>query len=345
MEGRRATEEAQLAHFIDTAFRNRIMDALEYRASQPSRLRGAGGDGGSTGAESRSSYLEMYKEKKEEKVDPSQQRHARWTRCAYSGKPLKEPIVADPLGNLFNKADLLEGLAAKASGEPWPLSLSHIRLKDLLPVQVQPNPSYEQAQAAAAQEETGVRPGAEAPFQCPLTGRALNGCGRTLLHRPTALVFTDSGLKKAPGVARELLLEAANKLLAADGVGAGEKKGKKKAAAAARLRLEAVVARGGRWDDDEMLVLNPEGDDAEVAKGRQHAMQTKAKVKGAVGEAAAAAVSGKRDAQAAMVGPLRAGAGKRGKTVLQALFHSDAEAAATQETYCCRSTSARGFVS
>lgn len=77
-------------------------------------------------------------------VDPSQQRHARWTRCAYSGKPLKEPIVADPLGNLFNKADLLEGLAAKASGEPWPLSLSHIRLKDLLPVQVQPNPSYEQ---------------------------------------------------------------------------------------------------------------------------------------------------------------------------------------------------------
>jgi hypothetical protein len=32
------------------------------------RLRGAGGDGGSTGAESRSSYLEMYKEKKEEKV-------------------------------------------------------------------------------------------------------------------------------------------------------------------------------------------------------------------------------------------------------------------------------------
>lgn len=131
------------------------------------------------------------------------------------------------------------------------------------------------AQAAAAQEETGVRPGAEAPFQCPLTGRALNGCGRTLLHRPTALVFTDSGLKKAPGVARELLLEAANKLLAADGVSAGEKKGKKKAAAAARLRLEAVVARGGRWDDDEMLVLNPEGDDAEVAKGRQHAMQTK----------------------------------------------------------------------
>jgi molybdenum-dependent DNA-binding transcriptional regulator ModE len=32
------------------------------------RIRGGGGDGGSTGAESRSSYLEMYKEKKVEKV-------------------------------------------------------------------------------------------------------------------------------------------------------------------------------------------------------------------------------------------------------------------------------------
>lgn len=62
------SDQYTAAHFIDTAFRNRIMDALEYRASQPSRLRGAGGDGGSTGAESRSSYLEMYKEKKEEKV-------------------------------------------------------------------------------------------------------------------------------------------------------------------------------------------------------------------------------------------------------------------------------------
>ena len=32
------------------------------------RLRGGGGDGGSTGAESRASYLEMYATKKKEKV-------------------------------------------------------------------------------------------------------------------------------------------------------------------------------------------------------------------------------------------------------------------------------------
>ena len=32
------------------------------------RLRGGGGDGGATGAESRSSYLEMYMQKKPDKV-------------------------------------------------------------------------------------------------------------------------------------------------------------------------------------------------------------------------------------------------------------------------------------
>jgi hypothetical protein len=34
----------------------------------PLRLRGGGGDGGATGAESRSAYLEMYKEKGSGKV-------------------------------------------------------------------------------------------------------------------------------------------------------------------------------------------------------------------------------------------------------------------------------------
>lgn len=38
------------------------------RVEASGRLRGGGGDGGSTGAESRSSYLEMYMEKKADQV-------------------------------------------------------------------------------------------------------------------------------------------------------------------------------------------------------------------------------------------------------------------------------------
>jgi hypothetical protein len=46
-----------------------VMDGATLSVS--SRLRGGGGDGGSTGAESRSCYLEMYAEKKPDKVNPA----------------------------------------------------------------------------------------------------------------------------------------------------------------------------------------------------------------------------------------------------------------------------------
>lgn len=42
-----------------------------------SRLPGGGGDGGATGAESRSCYLEMYLERKPDKVNPAEELLAR----------------------------------------------------------------------------------------------------------------------------------------------------------------------------------------------------------------------------------------------------------------------------
>ena len=50
--------------------------------------------------------------------------------------------MADEGGALFNKTELLQGLAQKAAGGPWPENLAHIRLKELLPVRVQKNPDY-----------------------------------------------------------------------------------------------------------------------------------------------------------------------------------------------------------
>lgn len=60
--------------------------------SVTSRLRGGGGDGGSTGAESRSCYLEMYAEKKPDKVSSS------WTACY--GRP---PVVRWLKTNIASK--------------------------------------------------------------------------------------------------------------------------------------------------------------------------------------------------------------------------------------------------
>ncbi|KAK3284860.1 hypothetical protein CYMTET_7511 [Cymbomonas tetramitiformis] len=88
------------------------------------RFRGGGGDGGATGAESRSSYLEMYAKKKTLKVNPKEEKLAAWTQCRMTHEPLstsEEGVVVDPLGFLYNKATPLAGLASMEAARPWPL--------------------------------------------------------------------------------------------------------------------------------------------------------------------------------------------------------------------------------
>lgn len=47
----------------------------------------------------------------------------RWSTCSLSAEPLRVPIVADMLGNLFNK----EALLAAALSKSLPEAFSHIR--------------------------------------------------------------------------------------------------------------------------------------------------------------------------------------------------------------------------
>ena len=127
------------------------------------RLRGGGGDGGATGAESRSSYLEMYMDKKPDKVctrdsggltntprycteritlcdvrgnadgrvspaqvNPREAALAKWTRCQLSGEPLHPPCVSDELGHLFNKDAVVNALMERTV----PPALAHISRQD-----------------------------------------------------------------------------------------------------------------------------------------------------------------------------------------------------------------------
>ena len=111
-----------------------------------------------------------------------------------------------------------------------------------------------------ADEAAGVRPDASAPFQCPLTGGALNGRGKAVLHRPTGALVTEKGLKQMPEMARELLLERAQAAMAEGAAWRGS--------AAQKAGLDAVVAADGRWEERDLLVVNPEGQDAENAADR-----------------------------------------------------------------------------
>uniref|UniRef100_A0A2N9FQR7 Uncharacterized protein n=1 Tax=Fagus sylvatica TaxID=28930 RepID=A0A2N9FQR7_FAGSY len=129
-----------------------------------SRLPGGGGDGGATGAESRDCYLHMYSEKKPDKIDLNEQRLSKWSNCALSNEPLREPCVIDRLGNVFNKEALVEALL----GKKLPKEFGHIKgLKDMITVKLSTTPGSESDENGS----DGTR------FQCPITGLEFN-CGK-----------------------------------------------------------------------------------------------------------------------------------------------------------------------
>jgi Rtf2 RING-finger len=156
------------------------------------RLRGGGGDGGSTGAESRSSYLAMYAGKKLDKANPEEERLARWTTCQLSGLALTPPIVCDAVGNLYNKEAVIQALV----GKTIPPQLGYITsLKHLTDLQVDATKSAE--------------PGQPYQFSCPVTGLAFNGKNGFAVIRRGAkgpgYVFSERALKEMAVVVEEIV--------------------------------------------------------------------------------------------------------------------------------------------
>ncbi|GLT85370.1 hypothetical protein SLE2022_035610 [Rubroshorea leprosula] len=144
------------------------------------RLPGGGGDGGATGAESRDCYLNMYAEKKPDKVDPNEQRLSKWLNCALSNEPLREPCVVDKLGNIFNKEALVEALL----GKKLPKEFGHIKgLKDMVNIKMSMIPGEELV-------------GDGARFQCPISGLEFNGKYKFFALRTCGHVLSAKALKE-----------------------------------------------------------------------------------------------------------------------------------------------------
>ena len=157
---------------------------FEMRHHKLFRLRGGGGDGGSTGAESRSTYLEMYAGKQHDKIDPEEERLARWTVCHFSGAPLHPPCVADQLGYLYNKEALITAMLTKT----LPPELSHINgLKSLLNLKL----------------EIAPNPGGQVRFTCPVTDADATGKIKFVAIRPSGLVVSDRALREFKTVVEE----------------------------------------------------------------------------------------------------------------------------------------------
>lgn len=196
------------------------------------RLLGGGGDGGSTGAESRSCYLEMYAEKKPDKVNPAEEMLARATRCRLSGERLAPPCVADELGSLFNKEALVHALLSKT----LPPALAHISsLKSVTTLKLDAIPSRAGSHASAGpgpgsrSSGNGVSSSCDlAVFQCPVTGLEMNGRFGFVIHKPTGVVLSERALREVPAAAEELL--------------------------------------GGKWAPEDLLPINPQGEELEKRK-------------------------------------------------------------------------------
>lgn len=147
-------------------------------------LRGGGGDGGATGAESRDCYLSMYLDRKPDKVNPQEARLARWAQCRLSGLPLSSPCAVDLLGNLFNKEPVVQSLVCKTV----PLGLSHLRgLRDIVTIHLTDNPASTKKNNHDCQVSR---------FHCPITGQEFNGLFKFYALRSCGHVLSARALRE-----------------------------------------------------------------------------------------------------------------------------------------------------
>ena len=210
------------------------------------RALGGGGDGGSTGAESRSSYREMYAAAKPDSIDPALAAATRATACALSGEALRPPLVADALGSLFNKEAVLSGLVARS----LPPALAHVSsIRHVFDARVTEISEEGKGKVEGnggggrqEEEEKKVNKGDAANanslaprFCCPITGIHLNGRNKFLLLRPSGLVVSERAVRVALPAVEEAAAEAEEALSSSNGGGvaasaddAGEGEGGKK---------------------------------------------------------------------------------------------------------------------
>lgn len=165
-------------------------------------------------------------------VNPAEEMLARATRCRLSGERLQPPCVADELGSLFNKEALVHALLNKT----LPAALAHISsLKAVTTLKLDPIPSRTASHTAAGtgpgSSSTNGRNGSSsdlAVFQCPVTGLEMNGRVQFVIHKPSGLVLSERALREVPVAAEELL--------------------------------------GGKWTADDIIPVNPQGEELEKRK-------------------------------------------------------------------------------
>jgi len=122
--------------------------------------------------------IELVKTKKKpEEKDKDSVRLYKWQHCALTQETLEKPVVACELGRMYNKEAIIEKLLnAKSEGtssEPDYVA-NHIRnLKDVVELQLEPNPAFTGNKARVG--DGGYNDSSKAQWICPLTSQEMNG--------------------------------------------------------------------------------------------------------------------------------------------------------------------------
>lgn len=183
--------------------------------------------------------------------------HQQWAYCALSKLPLRAPVVACPLGRMYNKDALIAHLLAPSPLEsPYGMdghqTAGHIRsLRDVVTLRLTPNPALspsadkgadDHATLAGAAGATDQPP--PAAFVCPVSLREMNGSVRFVYRVPCGCVVSDSAL-------RELRRVDPASLSAAD-------EGRRVCPVDGAEDAEGATARDERW-----VPINPKGEEAQ----------------------------------------------------------------------------------
>lgn len=110
--------------------------------------------------------------------------------CALSKKPLKKPVVIDPLGKLYNKDDLIEYFLDKSKYGDGEQICGHLKgVKDLTTLNLTPNPDFTFSSSSATVTTS------RAPFICPLSLREMAGTFPFIALKSCGCVFSDAALR------------------------------------------------------------------------------------------------------------------------------------------------------
>jgi len=159
------------------------------------KLVGGGGDGGCIATRRDCIITIKATEKEAENVAGRLATVERWQKCQMTNEDLKEPIVTDGLGNLFNRSAIVEALMeAKLANKPLLAGgFHHIRsLKDVLQVKL--------TRTKAAMKRAHKLHGEEMDYHshisvvCPITQQRAGGGQQFICVRSCGCVISQKGL-------------------------------------------------------------------------------------------------------------------------------------------------------